>query len=67
MSFSSTSRNFRPLINIESAPMCEFLNGTKTNAAIKWLIGMIEKKIPKGIIHPCPYFVNINKIINRNC
>jgi hypothetical protein len=31
------------------------LNGTDNNLLLKFIKEAIEEKVPKGLIHPCPY------------
>jgi Protein of unknown function (DUF1091) len=38
---------------------CEFTNGSSKNIAVRWFLGMFQKSLPVGFLHPCPYFGEI--------
>lgn len=57
MSYSSPPYPYRSLIKIENAQVCELLNGTRNNPAIKWIFELAKETIPNEDLHSCPYFV----------
>lgn len=59
MTFGQSLSDWRPLIKVDKSPICEFLNGTKNNPGIKWILSLAADSIPKGVLHPCPYFVKL--------
>jgi len=46
--------NPRTMINA-TADVCSFLNGTKSDVLMKWVIGIIGHYMPAGLVHSCPY------------
>lgn len=35
--------------------LCVYLNGTD-NPGMKWYLDFFSSRLPKGVLHPCPYF-----------
>ena len=35
---------------------CSFLNGTDKNLVATWIVDSIKDTVPKGVLHPCPYY-----------
>jgi len=46
--------NPRTLINA-TAEVCKFLNGTKSEPIVKWVIDLVGPYMPRGLVHNCPY------------
>lgn len=59
MNFGHSINDFRPLFRVDKTSICGFLNGTNDNPGIKWIMTLADEAIPAGILHPCPYYVNI--------
>jgi Protein of unknown function (DUF1091) len=49
---------FNQVIN-STTDFCEFLNETKPNLVLKWVIGMAKEFLPPGFVHHCPYIGNL--------
>lgn len=35
--------------------LCQFLDGSKSNVFLDWILSIIGETLPKNFIHPCPY------------
>lgn len=65
MNIQGVDDRFRQVVRIDDVKFCEFMNGTKKNTLVQWLIDMTGKSLKRSL-HPCPYVVRILQITFDN-
>jgi len=55
LSYKKITNYYRSIINVRDIEICYFLNNMDSNVFLKMFFDMVEKSLPKGILHSCPY------------
>lgn len=52
-------KNYRTLMSTKNNA-CGYLNGTDKSPVGNFIVKQVSSSIPSGLIHPCPYFGDLN-------